>query len=141
MRKTPADHARMLLKKAADDLTVARMILDAGSPLDMAGFHAQQAAEKSLKAILAFHDVDYPKTHAIGELIGHVKPLVTDWPFDEERLDDLTRYAVGVRYDDRYTEADLAEAREAFATAKSIRSYAETMIGPADRASEESTGG
>ena len=55
--KAPLDHAKALLKKAANDLIAAEAILDTVC------FHAQQAVEKSLKAILAFHDVSYPWRH------------------------------------------------------------------------------
>lgn len=141
MRKTPADHARMLWKKAANDLAIARLALDAATALDMVGFHAQQAIEKSLKAILAIDDVVYPRTHDIRELIDLSKPLVSAWPFDDERLARLTRYAIDVRYDDSYPEASLTEAREALETAELVHRHVGTMIGPDEKTADESDGG
>ncbi|MBW1960508.1 MAG: HEPN domain-containing protein [Deltaproteobacteria bacterium] len=35
-------------------------------------FHAQQCAEKYLKAFLTFKNIDFPKTHDIGELLALV---------------------------------------------------------------------
>ena len=52
--KQPRDYALMLLRKAANDLIAADTILQTGKALDTVGFHAQQATEKSLKAILSF---------------------------------------------------------------------------------------
>ena len=36
---------------------------------ETAGFHAQQASEKALKALLAQHQREIPGTHDIGELL------------------------------------------------------------------------
>ena len=44
--------------------------MESGKALDTACFHAQQAAEKYLKAFLCFNGIDFPKTHDIEELLG-----------------------------------------------------------------------
>jgi len=41
--KTPLDHARALLQKAANDLVAAQATLTTGKALDTVCFHAQQA--------------------------------------------------------------------------------------------------
>lgn len=41
----PRNHARGLLKKAAEDLKAADLIIDNDGPISMVCFHAQQAAE------------------------------------------------------------------------------------------------
>ena len=56
--KQPRDHAQTLLKKAANDLIAADAILSTKRALDIACFHTQQAVEKSLKAVLAYHDIE-----------------------------------------------------------------------------------
>jgi HEPN domain-containing protein len=139
MRKTPADHARMLRRKAADDLHAARLIVASGAGLDTAGFHAQQAVEKSLKAILAIHDRDYPRSHDILELIELAKPLVDEWPFEDSRLALLNRFAVDVRYHDEYPIATLDEAHKALETAESVYHRVGTMIGLDPKTPDEST--
>ena len=46
----------------------------AGNRSDLAiGQHAQRALEHGLKALIAAHGVDYPKTHNIGALLGKVR--------------------------------------------------------------------
>lgn len=64
------EDARAWLAKAELDLRAAD--LEVGAPQaalwgDVA-FHAQQAAEKALKALLALHDEPFRKTHSIEEL-------------------------------------------------------------------------
>ena len=57
------------LLKAADDLRGAEIDLAAEPPLTGdALFHCQQAAEKALKALLAWHDVPFRKTHDLAEI-------------------------------------------------------------------------
>jgi len=51
--KSGLDHAKVLLEKAGNDLKLAEIGLDHGAPTDTIAFHLQQAAEKTLKALLA----------------------------------------------------------------------------------------
>jgi HEPN domain-containing protein len=48
---------------------LARMPLPAGAKYEQLLFHAQQAAEKALKAILILEGVDFPFTHNLQRLI------------------------------------------------------------------------
>ncbi|MCX5673025.1 MAG: HEPN domain-containing protein [Planctomycetota bacterium] len=65
------EYARVLLGKARDDQYVlARLVDDAGAPPWTLGFHAQQAVEKAIKAVLSAGHVEYPKTHDIQRLLG-----------------------------------------------------------------------
>ncbi len=64
------EDARAWLAKAELDLRAADLELgtpEAGLWADVV-FHAQQAAEKALKAFLAFHDRPFRKTHSIEEV-------------------------------------------------------------------------
>ncbi|MDQ7002734.1 MAG: HEPN domain-containing protein [Ghiorsea sp.] len=65
----------------------------------MIGFHAQQVVEKSLKAVLILHGVEFRKTHALDELLDLLKDSHLPLPPNEEQLEDLTPYAVLWRYD------------------------------------------
>ncbi len=80
-------------------------------------FHAQQAAEKSLKAVLALNEVEYPRRHDLGELLELVKPLVPDVARYEGRIIGLAPYAVEVRYEVEF-EPDDDQATEAVHTAE-----------------------
>jgi HEPN domain-containing protein len=58
--------------KAEEDLkTAAHMLrLEASSPTAIVCFHAQQAAEKYLKAYLVYRGTHFPKTHDVEELLA-----------------------------------------------------------------------
>lgn len=63
-------------------------------------FDLQQCAEKSLKAVLTYNNIDYPYTHKINILIDLM--LDNSLKIPEEIKDSviLTTYAVEARYDD-----------------------------------------
>ena len=58
---------REWLRKADHDLTAAAHLLTLGAdcPTDTVGFHAQQCAEKCIKALLVFRATPFPRTHDI----------------------------------------------------------------------------
>jgi hypothetical protein len=62
--KAATDLARQLLQLAGDDELAARSLLAATEIADaIIGFHAQQAVEKAIKAVLSQRDVLFPYTH------------------------------------------------------------------------------
>ncbi len=66
----PLDLARIFLGKADEDQSVVFGILDELLPADsIFGFHAQQVAEKLLKAALAVRGIAFRRTHQIRELM------------------------------------------------------------------------
>ncbi len=119
--KGPREHALGLLSKAEHDLVAARATLSTGQALDMVCFHAQQAAEKSLKALLALHDVEYPWRHDLAELLGLVRSLAPEVGALEQRIILLTPFAVEVRYGEEF-EPSLGEATRALQTATEVHS-------------------
>jgi HEPN domain-containing protein len=98
---TGQDLAEQLLRRAADDEAAAQAMLSLEPVTDaIVGFHAQQAVEKSLKAVLAARDVDFPFVHDIGGLVDLCKEAGTSLPDELDGADRLTPYATGLRYDD-----------------------------------------
>lgn len=63
----PREDARRRLAFAREDLKMAELALDAGL-FNQACFHAQQCAEKALKAALARAGALIPRTHALADL-------------------------------------------------------------------------
>lgn len=54
---------------AEQDLAAARVLFHGGTErYESVGFHAQQAAEKFVKAFLVRHQVEFPKTPDLGRL-------------------------------------------------------------------------
>ena len=62
--------ARSWIEKATNELVAAAYLLKLGAraPADVVCFHAQQVAEKHIKALLAFRGLDFPKTHDLEAL-------------------------------------------------------------------------
>lgn len=126
--RSPRDHAVGLLRKAANDLLAARAVLATGRAVDTVCFHAQQAAEKSVKALLAVKDVPYPLRHDLGELTNLAMEHYPGLREMAERLVGLSPYAVEARYDDVWTP-DIDEARRALDLAERAYAFARAVIG------------
>jgi HEPN domain-containing protein len=120
--KSKDDVVRGWLRKAQSDLATAGFCLSAGEALDMACFHAQQAAEKCVKAYLTAHEIDFPFIHNLEKLIelgAKVDPLfMTIKALGQE----LTPYAVELRYDDEFWPSE-ETARAAHDAATTIRDF------------------
>lgn len=110
------------VEKAENDLQNAVITLRAGEecPADTVAFHAQQCAEKYLKALMSFRGAEVPRTHDIEELLrGLDPPLELPLSVEEQRL--LTSYATITRYPGNYEPVSLPEARMAEALARRVR--------------------
>jgi len=125
----PREHALALLGKAENDLIAARATVATGKALDTVCFHAQQAAEKSLKALLALKDVVYPYRHDIGELVELVEAHFPAVARLKPELVALSPYAVELRYDDAMAPS-IGEARAALDTAVKAYAFAEKAVAP-----------
>ena len=85
--------------RASHDLRWARLLAAADAPpLDVAIYHCQQAAEKSLKAWLQGQDEPFPKTHDIGELVKRSAATNPGFLALEKAAAVLTPYASAFRY-------------------------------------------
>lgn len=93
-------------------------------------FHAQQAAEKSLKAFLAWHDKPFRKTHSIEEL-GHacieLDPTLTS---AVDRAVPLTEYAWKFRYPGEPDLLSREEADRAFQASRDLHKAIRDRIPP-----------
>jgi len=125
--KGPHDHALALLGKAANDLVAAKATLATGEALDTVCFHAQQAVEKSLKAILALHDVEYPWRHDLGELLGLVIPFAPEVVPFGDRIISMAPFAVEIRYNEEF-EPSMDEAKEALQTALEVHKLISVIV-------------
>jgi HEPN domain-containing protein len=108
------------IRKGDSDLADARRTVDSDGPYDTACFHAQQAAEKYLKALLAFHGQPVPRTHDLEELQRLCAPLLPLAEFCKLDLTELSGYAVELRYDADFWPG-LDTAGQAVALAENVR--------------------
>jgi len=69
---------RQWVGKAENDLRNSEHTLKVkeNCPYDTICFHAQQAAEKYLKALLTLHNVPFPKTHDLTTLFSMMPPKI-----------------------------------------------------------------
>ena len=95
------DHARALVARAQDDRYVLdRLAADANAPAWVLGFHAQQAVEKALKAMLSLRGVEFPRTHNLSMLLELLRRAGAALPPDAEELAQLIPFGVALRYED-----------------------------------------
>jgi HEPN domain-containing protein len=95
------EFAELLLRKAEGDAEVVRALIDNPAITDDAiGFHAQQAVEKALKAVLAFAGVRFPRTHDLGFLLELADAATLRVPDVVVEARWLTPWSAEFRYDD-----------------------------------------
>jgi len=87
------------LLKAHSDLRSARALAALPEPAtDTAVYHCQQAAEKALKAYLAFRDQPLERTHDLEHLLELAARIDPTFAPLEPQAGDLNPYAAAFRY-------------------------------------------
>jgi HEPN domain-containing protein len=110
------------IHKAEADVASAETLLSRDPPLlSPACFHAQQAAEKYLKAYLTSRQVESPRTHSIRELLNLAAQIDPDLSSRLTTAAALTVYGVEIRYPGEAPEPDLEETRKAVELARAVR--------------------
>jgi HEPN domain-containing protein len=113
------------IKKANEDLKIALDELNTQDPASSAiCFHAQQCVEKYLKAFLIYNGKPIRKTHNITAIIKDCTDLDKSFEYlFELEADELTKYAVEVRYGEEEYFPSVDEAREAVEIAKKVKEF------------------
>lgn len=107
------------MRKAQDDLLAGRAILSGDlSSYETASFHAQQAAEKAVKALLVRHQIHFGKTHDLRELLETAEPVSPGIVAALAEAHELTPYAVPARYPGDIGPASADDARRHLALAQ-----------------------
>jgi len=120
---SPADW----LRYARSDLELARVVRPDEVLFEGLCFHAQQAAEKALKAVLIAKGVPPPKTHNIRTLLD-LLPQEVIAPQEIEDAVSLTDYAVTSRYPGDFESVDEEEYKETVRLAENVVLWAERII-------------
>ena len=111
-------------RKAESDLLVIKNNLSAEEiPIDACCFHAQQAAEKYLKAYLVSKQISFPKTHDLQALLNIC--VVVDYIFNQltEPIIGLSDYAIAPRYPDAFDDLTIDDAKKAQKDALEIKDF------------------
>ena len=125
---------REWLRRARSDIAVAKVGRTTSDVLyqDLC-FHAQQAAEKALKALLVQREKDFPKTHSIVELIKRVRGDGVNVPSEVNDATGLTRYAVQDRYPGLTEDSTAEDYDKAMGLAERVVAWVEAIIAGQER--------
>ena len=94
---------------------------------DIACFHAQQAAEKSLKALLTGKGRIPPRTHGLEDLALILAEHIQEAAGWADQLVTLTPYAVSAR-DPEFPDPSREEARNAVTLARRVYRWARKTL-------------
>lgn len=121
---TPADW----LSRAKSDMALARAPLPEGAVYESLCFHAQQAAEKAVKAVYKAKGRGFEYTHNIGHLLYGLEREGISVPQTVWDAADLTRFAWEARYPGVVEPVTQAEYREAVAQAVRVVEWAGEFV-------------
>ena len=116
---------------AESDINLARLAKNAEGVLpEQVCFHAQQAAEKALKAVLLFKRIEFPFVHDLESLFELVKKGSVSVPLTViEAGSSLTPYAVEFRYPGHSEEVTSSDADQAIRLAEAVLRWASETLG------------
>jgi len=97
--KLKCHFVRQWLNKAEEDYSLAKHLVEEDASFYSAiSFHAQQAAEKYLKAFLVDRQIEFPKTHDLAGLLDLVSVGDKELADSLREIVVLTSYGVDARY-------------------------------------------
>lgn len=126
------EDAREWISRARSDLALARA-KPQGVYLEDLCFHAQQAAEKAIKALLIRHDIEFPYVHDIAALMLLLEKATGDLPDSIRRAARLTRFATETRYPGTAPPVGEEKYREAVELAGEVLRWAEKQLSGTQR--------
>ncbi len=137
----PPDEARPSYQAWMDyadkDFQVADVLLPQNFPAAVC-FHAQQAAEKALKAYLAWlGEEDIPRTHSLLSLSALIEQRGGKQP-PQDGLRTLNQHAVASRYPEEVPPTD-DEAADALRFSQQLLDSVRQAVGPGENSSTSST--
>jgi HEPN domain-containing protein len=116
----PDDPQSWITKADSDLLNIRNNLAAERVPWDTVCFHAQQAAEKMLKAFLVSLGLTAPRTHDLIVLLAEMVEEEASMAAWEGDCRLLTPYAVMLRYPGACDAVSEGEARQAAAAAQRI---------------------
>jgi HEPN domain-containing protein len=125
------------LRRARSNLSRARQPKPEEAVWEDLCFDAEQAAEKALKAALAFRRIDFPRTHNLRILLDLLRAGGVEVPPELEEAIHLSVYATMLRYPGEAEPVSEADYRLALETAETVVRWAAGVIGEGIRDSGE----
>lgn len=115
--------ARWVRKAKEDELNICSILKHRDGAPSGVCFLAQQMAEKYLKAMLIFYDLELMKIHDLIKLISLLENNAPGIKGIGEEAALLNQYYIETRYAGDYSEFSWKDAEEAFAAAKKIKEF------------------
>lgn len=128
------DNPGLWMDYAKNDLRMAEDGVKRGYRLESLCFHAQQAAEKALKAVLVQRHIPFPKSHDLERLMGLLPIDLTLSP-RLKKTAALTRYSEAGRYPHGFEDVVEEDYRVAVEMAKAVCDWAEKALKRGDESS------
>jgi HEPN domain-containing protein len=120
--------AQWVAKAEGDFLTAGRELRARKSPnYDAVCFHAQQCAEKYLKAVLQENGKHIPKIHNLVELMMLCEEIDKSFEMLRADLVIMERYSIRVRYPGNFAEKE--DAQSAYSAAGTARKFTRQKLG------------
>ncbi len=116
------------LTRARSSLALAMVDKPPGCLWEDLCFHAQQAAEKAIKAVLVHHGLHFRFVHDINELLSGLQQAGVEVPPSFREAGTLNEFAVMTRYPGTYEAVSEVDYRKAIAIADSVLEWAARVV-------------
>ncbi len=128
--KPHIEEAWRALRLADRDIKVFDILVEEPEAhLSIVLFHAQQAVEKSLKAVLFSRRIEFRRTHNLTELAQLLRQEGVEMPVADDLLERMNPFAVAFRYDD--VDIKLLTRESAMGPVVKVRKWAEAQVSTA----------
>lgn len=124
--------AEVLLRKARGDEATVRALLGQEVPDEVVGFHAQQAVEKGLKAVLAASEIEYAFSHDLAYLADLLESKGIEVPNEVRTAEELRPWAAEFRYEDPATGSPNLDRERTLELSSAVLRWAARMLSRSD---------
>ena len=128
--KSAAGSAGEWLGRARSSLSLAKVDKPADCLWEDLCFHAQQAAEKAIKAVLVHRNLPFRFVHDINELLSVLQQAGIEVPASFKEAGTLNEFAVMTRYPGPYESVSEDDYQHAVVIAESIVAWAISVVTP-----------
>ncbi|HUO57282.1 MAG TPA: HEPN domain-containing protein [bacterium] len=125
------DNPHFWMDYAVNDLRMAREGAEKGYRLEALCYHAQQAAEKALKAVFIFHRRPFPKTHDLEKWMALLPPSFSIPP-RLRQAKDLSDYSEIGRYPHGFEAVTSKEYQRAVELAQAVVDWVDKILSKND---------